>query len=149
MEILTIFIDTVRCLPTSNLEEGSALRIDLENNEPSFDLTIQYGRDLCPTSFIPQSLLDKSTPQSDVDANEGIILLSIRIRTKSSTEQTIIIKLLRCFRFQPSLTAQMEHADNMIICNAGAGTLLEALSISTQCKTITLEAKNYQCETCG
>ena len=107
------------------------LRIDVENEDPSLDLTIQYGRGVCPTSFIPHSLLDKSTPQSDVDTDEGIILLSIPIRPKSSTEQMFILTQLRCFRFLPSLTEQMERAD-IIICHAGAGTLLEALSISKQ-----------------
>ncbi len=106
---------------------------DVENNEPSLNIIIQYGKGLHPASFIPQSLIDKRTPQSDVDEDEGIILLSIPTRTKSSTEQTFIITQLQYFRFQPSLTAQMEHAD-IIICHAGAGTLLEALSISTRCE---------------
>lgn len=124
------------CLPPSNSEIGPALHnnMDIENNEPSLDITIQYGKGLHPVSYIPQSLLlDKSTPQSNVDADEGILLLSIPIRTKSCTEQTSIKTQLRCFRFQPSLIEHMEHAD-IIICHAGAGTLLEALSISTQCE---------------
>ncbi|KAL3758490.1 hypothetical protein ACHAWU_004333 [Discostella pseudostelligera] len=68
----------------------SALRISShrglsDDNNPTLDVTIQYGRGQCPISSIP---------------------------------------------FKPSLTDHMNRAD-IIICHAGAGTLLEALSLAS------------------
>jgi beta-1,4-N-acetylglucosaminyltransferase len=124
----------VCCLSSSDSEAGFESYVD--NNETSLDLTVQYGRGLCPTSFIPQSLLDEcipSQPQTDADAeaDERTIILSLPTGSTTSTERTLHRIRLRYFRFLPSLAGEMERAD-IIICHAGAGTLLEALSISTQ-----------------
>ena len=100
------------------------------DNNPTLDFTIQYGRGQCPISYIPSCLLDKCTPQPPVDMDEGIIILSIPIKSSVPTKQTLHRVQLRYFRFKPSLTDDMDRAD-IIICHAGAGTLLEALSLTS------------------
>ena len=102
-----------------------------DDNNPTLDVTIQYGRGQCPISYIPSCVLDKCTPQTaDVDMDEGTIILSIPIKSTSPTKQTLHRVQLRYFRFKPSLTDYMNRAD-IIICHAGAGTLLEALSLAS------------------
>ena len=121
--------------------------------EPSLEMVIQYGRGQCPQLFLPLSFVDASQirrNEDDVDDSSGSIMLSIPVSADEiATQQTLddvpatdkdtlnknnpnkqILHRVRVrwYRFQPSLSNEMEQAD-IILCHAGAGTLLEALSI--------------------
>ncbi|KAL7539469.1 hypothetical protein ACHAXR_009321 [Thalassiosira sp. AJA248-18] len=125
------------------------------DDDPSLDLIIQYGRGQCPHSFLPRSLLGASIIQrnDDDDEGSGSVILSIpveplplegdmcmkstyELHTSNNNLKNNPIKQIlhrvrvQWYRFQPSLSAEMEQAD-LILCHAGAGTLLEALAIST------------------
>ena len=101
------------------------------------NITIQYGRGRCPLSFISHSITGTSTTQETAgDDDSGSIIYIIKesahdIPNKHSTEVRIRV---RWYRFLPSLSAEMERAD-IILCHAGAGTLLEALAISSSDKS--------------
>ena len=130
---------------------SSSTSIDMQHcDEPSqhYDLsiTIQYGRGQCPHFFLPPSLFDTSTIQrsdDDSDDDSGSIILSIPVldstinndapnttNSKIKPQQHLYRVHMQWYRFIPSLSAEMERAD-IILCHAGAGTLLEALAISS------------------
>ena len=94
------------------------------------NITIQYGQGRCPLSFISHSM-SSITQETAGDDDSGSIMYIIEtandIPNKHSTEVRIQV---RWYRFLPSLSAEMERAD-IILCHAGAGTLLEALAISS------------------
>jgi hypothetical protein len=54
--------------------------------------------------------------------------------TDNSINQNLYRVRVRWYRFQPSLSDEMENAE-LILCHAGAGTLLEALDISSSSKS--------------
>jgi len=144
-------------------DSSSTSCLNDEKDRPSLELVIQYGRGQCPYSFLPPSLLEASKIQrnenADADGSSGSILLSIPIGSPSdadirdmqradssttsritnnnkSTPQSFQRVCVRWYRFLPSLSAELERAD-VILTHAGAGTLLEALDMSSSTKTAT------------
>ena len=129
---------------------SSSTSIDMQHcdEQPSqhydMSITIQYGRGQCPYLFLPPTLFDTSTIQrsdDDSDDGSGSIILSIPVldstndapnTTHSNTKpkQHLYQVQMQWYRFIPSLSAEMERA-GIILCHAGAGTLLEALAISS------------------
>ncbi|KAL7534192.1 hypothetical protein ACHAWF_004750, partial [Thalassiosira exigua] len=118
-----------------------------DDYEPSLELVIQYGRGVCPLSFLPRSLLDKSKSSYEAGGSDsGSTIISIPVsswadvgdisntklpaalETKSDSKPTIQTCRVCWYGFRASLSSDMERAD-VIICHAGAGTLLEALDI--------------------
>ncbi len=105
---------------------------DVLNNEESeaetLELVIQYGQGTCPLSFIPPSL-KRTSVEYDVHENDdnGSITLMVPTNNSDGTQQNRTM-YIKWYRFQPSLLQDMERAD-IILCHAGAGTLLEALAI--------------------
>eukprot|EP00580_Thalassiosira_gravida_P002437 CAMPEP_0201620226 /NCGR_PEP_ID=MMETSP0492-20130828/43574_1 /ASSEMBLY_ACC=CAM_ASM_000837 /TAXON_ID=420259 /ORGANISM="Thalassiosira gravida, Strain GMp14c1" /LENGTH=304 /DNA_ID=CAMNT_0048089357 /DNA_START=120 /DNA_END=1034 /DNA_ORIENTATION=- len=144
-------------------DSSSTSCLNDEKDRPSLELVIQYGRGQCPYSFLPPPLLGTSKIQrnedADTDDSSESIILSIPIESPSeadnediqstdasatsritnnnkSTPQFIQRVRVRWYRFLPSLSAEMERAD-VILTHAGAGTLLEALDMSSSTKTAT------------
>lgn len=131
----------------------SATSLPVEEIEPVLlELAIQYGKGRSPLSFLPPSFVDAADAQrthdSDDESSCGSITLSIPIEaqlanssirgadapgtcngTNNMINATQIRIRIRWYKFQPSLSTEMQRAD-IILCHAGAGTLLEALAIS-------------------
>jgi UDP-N-acetylglucosamine transferase subunit ALG13 len=100
------------------LDKIAMLEVDRE-------IVIQYGRGTCPAQFFP-SEIGRAVDGGTFD-DEGFI--SMRFLNDSQGAVNHFILLIRWYRFKPSLKNDMERA-NLILCHAGAGTLLEALSLS-------------------
>lgn len=135
---------------TSSLLSSSVELSSTQSSYCDIDLTIQYGKGICPLTFIPSSLMinEGQRVQNKTDGNDdgsGSVMLSISIdkslisadNNDDNTQNTNTKQQQYCnihiqwYRFLPSLSAEMERAD-IILCHAGAGTLLEALSISEE-----------------
>jgi UDP-N-acetylglucosamine transferase subunit ALG13 len=97
--------------------------------EESVEIVIQYGRGKCPLHFLPAEIRSIwSEGDGDVyNDDEGAIKTSIKIQDQGTTKHGTL--LIKWYRFKPSLSADMEWAD-LLLCHAGAGTLLEALSLT-------------------
>ncbi len=99
-----------------------------QNKAESLELVIQYGKGTCPLSFIPTSLKRISVENNGHENNDvGSIILIVPTINNDGTQQNHKLRV-KWYRFQPSLLQDMERAD-IILCHAGAGTLLEALAI--------------------
>lgn len=99
-----------------------------QDEAETLELVIQYGSGTCPLSFIPPSLTRTSLDNNCHENNDvGSIILIVPTITNDSTQQNHKVHM-KWYRFQPSLLQDMERAD-IILCHAGAGTLLEALAI--------------------
>ena len=96
-------------------------------DESSFtlELIIQYGKGKCPLSFIPPSLQDPSV-DTNADENDDSGSTTLMIPTEDDNNCTRLY--VKWYRFQPSLLQDMKRAD-IILCHAGAGTLMEAMAI--------------------
>eukprot|EP00985_Skeletonema_marinoi_P022854 scaffold14795_cov140-Skeletonema_marinoi.AAC.14 len=102
-----------------------------EDDAETLELVIQYGNGTCPLSFIPPSLKRTSVESDEHENNDtGSITLIVPTDNNDGTQQNHKLRL-KWYRFQPSLLQDMERAD-IILCHAGAGTLLEALAIRRQ-----------------
>lgn len=116
---------------SSSLPLSSGAGDDSGGDNIVVELVIQYGTGTCPLSFLPPSLKQRSLGGTDEheidDCGEGSTLLLIP--TSSNGTQQYHRLHMKWYRFQPSLVHDMERAD-IILCHAGAGTLLEALAIS-------------------
>mmetsp|Transcript_19670 Transcript_19670/g.32253 ORF Transcript_19670/g.32253 Transcript_19670/m.32253 type:complete len:299 (+) Transcript_19670:96-992(+) len=99
-----------------------------EGEAATLELVIQYGKGTCPLSFIPPSL-KRTSVECNVHENDdnGSISLIVPTNNSDGTQQNRKMHV-KWYRFQPSLLQDMERAD-IILCHAGAGTLLEALAI--------------------
>ena len=109
------------------------------------ELVIQYGRGQCPREYLSkaqhhyEASTQPTTHQSSnntekINEDDGSIILSIPIDTSlslSPKEEEKIKIFIRWYRFQPSLSEDMQRS-SMILCHAGAGTLLEALNLSSE-----------------
>ena len=127
--------------------------VELSSTQSSYYdivLIIQYGKGICPLTFIPSSLVinegqNVQNKNDDNDDGSGSVMICIPIdkslistdnndddtqNTNTKQQQYCNIRI-QWYRFLPSLSAEMERAD-IILCHAGAGTLLEALSISEE-----------------
>ena len=109
---------------------------------PELELTIQYGTGQCPLKFLPPNILKlSSVPIKNNDDGSGSIILAIPGSVALDETTTTMYHqqiLVRWYRFIPSLVSEMERAD-IILCHAGAGTLLEALGIAAKSSTMTTE----------
>ena len=75
--------------------------------------------------------IDKSLISKDYNEDD-----TQNTNTKQQQQQQQYCNIhIQWYRFLPSLSAEMKRAD-IILCHAGAGTLLEALSISESSKSI-------------
>ena len=100
-----------------------------EAGAQSLELVIQYGTGKCPLLFIPPSL-KRFSDGCDAHDNDDSGSIWLMVRADNNTEQEQYHQLhVKWYRFQQSLLPDMERAD-IILCHAGAGTLLEALSVS-------------------
>jgi UDP-N-acetylglucosamine transferase subunit ALG13 len=117
------------------------------DKEPKLELTIQYGTGQCPLKFLPPNILKlSSVPMKNNDDGSGSIILAIPSsvaldETTTTTTTTTMYHhriLVRWYRFIPSLVSEMERSD-IILCHAGAGTLLEALEIAAKSSAMTTE----------
>lgn len=117
---------------SSSLPLSSGAGDDSGDDNIVVELVIQYGTGTCPLSFLPPSLKQRSLGGTDKhqidDCDEGSTLLLIPTSSNNSAQQYHKLHV-KWYRFQPSLVHDMERAD-IILCHAGAGTLLEALAIS-------------------
>lgn len=99
-----------------------------EDEAETLELVIQYGKGTCPLSFIPPSLKRTSEENDGHDNDDsGSIVLLVPTNNNESMQQYQKLHV-KWYRFQPSLLQDMERAD-VILCHAGAGTLLEALAV--------------------
>mmetsp|Transcript_8072 Transcript_8072/g.17489 ORF Transcript_8072/g.17489 Transcript_8072/m.17489 type:complete len:285 (-) Transcript_8072:47-901(-) len=139
----------------SNHHCRSSLCSSFHEHDLSLELVIQYGRGQCPRSFLPPSLVETSskTNVDDDDGSSGSVLLSIPTKSTPSGEDIAIPSTdeqakgrvahnskssiqnfhtvhVSWYGFKPSLSYDMEKAD-IILTHAGAGTLLEAMRISS------------------
>jgi len=106
---------------------GRGDNLDEEDEAETLELVIQYGKGTCPISFIPPSLKftsEKNVHQLDDDGSGSIMLLIPKNNESMQQYQKLHVKW---YRFKPSLLQDMDRAD-IILCHAGAGTLLEALT---------------------
>jgi UDP-N-acetylglucosamine transferase subunit ALG13 len=111
------------------------------DKEPELELTIQYGTGQCPLKCLPHNILKlSSVPIKNNDDGSGSIILTIpsSIALDETTTMYHHRILVRWYRFIPSLVSEMERAD-IILCHAGAGTLLEALEIAAKSSAMTTE----------
>jgi len=138
---------------TSSLLLSSAELSSTQSSYYDIDLTIQYGKGICPLTFIPSSLTINERQRvqnektNDNDDGSGSVMICVPIDRALSADNNDVTKntntkqqqycniRIQWYRFLPSLSAEMERAD-IILCHAGAGTLLEALSISESTKPI-------------
>lgn len=127
-------------------------------------LTIQYGGGKCPSSFIPPCLIDApvapvTNETDDIEDGSGSMVLSFPIHgdvipptlvghdATSSPSSDIDQKhhrrrlLVQWYRYRSSLVEEMMSAD-AIFCHAGAGTLLEALEISSSSYSLLSSSNN-------
>ena len=133
-----VAVPSAQSCSTSLLSCSSSLPLSSGAGDSSGDdnivveLVIQYGTGTCPLSFLPPSLKQHSLGGTDKheidDCDEGSTLLLIPTSSNNSAQQYHRLHV-KWYRFQPSLVHDMERAD-IILCHAGAGTLLEALAIS-------------------
>lgn len=119
--------------PPSSYGHGDNL--DEDDEAETLELVIQYGKGTCPLSFIPPSLKRTSERNDAQHKNDdsGSIMLMVPKRNNDDSRQQYQKLRVKWYRFQPSLLQDMERAD-IILCHAGAGTLLEALAIRRQQK---------------
>lgn len=119
---------------SSSLPSSSGAGDDSGDDNIHVELVIQYGTGTCPLSFLPPSLKQCSLGETDKheidDCDEGSTLLLIPTSSNNGTQQYHRLHM-KWYRFQPSLVHDMERAD-IILCHAGAGTLLEALAITSK-----------------
>ena len=112
------------------------------DKQPELELTIQYGTGLCPLKCFPHKILNlSSVPIENNDDGSGSIILTIPCSVAHNEKTTTMYHhrmLVRWYRFIPSLASEMERAD-VILCHAGAGTLLEALDIAAKSSAMTTE----------
>ena len=87
------------------------------------EIVIQYGRGKSPLQFLPSGIT-KELQSTD----EGSV--SVRFTSDSGAIKDLTLNII-WYRFKPSLSVDMKRA-NLILCHAGAGTLLEAMSLSKQ-----------------
>ena len=112
--------------PPSSSGPGDIL--NEEGDAETLELVIQYGKGTCPLSFIPPSLKRTSIECNAHESDDsGSIILIVPTNNSDGTQQNRKMHV-RWYRFQPSLLQDMKQAD-IILCHAGAGTLLEALAI--------------------
>jgi UDP-N-acetylglucosamine transferase subunit ALG13 len=119
-------------LPLGFSQHSSSTDPDQETEEDTVELLIQYGRGCCPLQFLPPTIIGGAV-QSGTSDDEGFI--SVRLPIDNGTTKHVTMNI-KWYRFKPSLTADMECAD-LILCHAGAGTLLEAMSLKPQRLTAT------------
>ncbi|KAL3799605.1 hypothetical protein ACHAWO_008921 [Cyclotella atomus] len=112
-------------LPLGFSQHSSSTDPDRESEESVVEVLIQYGMGSCPSQFLPPAV--GGAVQSDASDDEGFISARFPIDNGAAKHVTMNIKW---YRFKTSLTADMEGAD-LILCHAGAGTLLEALSLKS------------------
>jgi beta-1,4-N-acetylglucosaminyltransferase len=84
------------------------------------EILLQYGRGRCPVHYLPSRIKEVV----GINASEGSVLVSFPMEG-GDKKQTLHIQW---YDFKPSLAADLTNAD-LILCHAGAGTLLEALSL--------------------
>lgn len=112
------------------------------DKEPELELNIQYGMGQCPLNFISPNILKlSSVPIENNRDGSGSIILTISCSVTHDEKSTTMYHhriLVRWYRFTPSLVSEMTRAD-IILCHAGAGTLLEALDIAAKSSTMTTE----------
>ena len=120
------------CSSSLPLSSGAGDSSGDDNIIVEVELVIQYGTGTSPLSFLPPSLKQHSLGGTDKheieDCDEGSTLLLIPTSSNNGTQQYHRLHV-KWYRFQPSLVHDMERAD-IILCHAGAGTLLESLAIS-------------------
>ena len=107
--------------------------------EVDIEILIQYGRGRSPVYYLPSKVKEVL----NIDISDGSVLLSFSMEGGDS-KKTLHIQW---YNFKPSLALDMANAD-LILCHAGAGTLLEALSLTkplgTEASESSLERKNIR-----
>ncbi|KAL7520777.1 hypothetical protein ACHAWX_005488 [Stephanocyclus meneghinianus] len=95
------------------------------NEEDVVEIIIQFGRGRCPLYFLP-SVINPTGNGIDgtADDDDDSISITFPFHDAGTTKRLNI----KWYRFKPSLSSDMERAD-LILCHAGAGTLLEALAL--------------------
>lgn len=95
----------------------------LNSSDDIIEIAIQYGRGKCPLQFLPSGI-SRELECSD----DGSV--SVRFTPDSGAIEHLTLNII-WYRFKPSLSVDMDRA-NLILCHAGAGTLLEAMSLSKE-----------------
>ncbi|KAL3803865.1 hypothetical protein HJC23_004027 [Cyclotella cryptica] len=127
-------------IPSSS--ESSPLSSSTDTNdrtalEDGVEIIIQYGRGKCPIYFLRSAIRSAGNGIDGSVDDEGSITLSLPTHDQAATNYLRII----WYRFKPSLSSDMEQAD-LILCHAGAGTLLEALALPKAKPSSTTTARN-------
>lgn len=108
------------------------------DDDASLELVIQYGSGQSPVSFLPSAVLSSrldATTELNEDSPTSISILTQQSSESQQKEQRCCTTQIKWYRFKPSLSHDIERAD-LILCHAGAGTLLEALSIASKSKAV-------------